>query len=142
MCLYLIDAHGLSELAPPADPASRGRLYQGLFQITTTIQESYRCLFHPERFSADEADFPRIQDKARETLAERWKLIDDYLSENGPFWLAERFSFVDIYTTLFATWHAQPAELFRLHPAVKRCFEATAARPAIARTLAAHGWEG
>ncbi len=74
--LYLADRHGLEDLAPPVGHALRGLFYRSLFYLSNTLQTDYKRDYYPERFSTDAADAPRIKTKARETLAESWRLVE------------------------------------------------------------------
>ncbi len=140
--LYLADRHGLEDLAPPVGHALRGLFYRSLFYLSNTLQTDYKRDYYPERFSTDAADAPRIKTKARETLAESWRLVEAQLAAAGPYHLGERFSLADIYLVMLATWSEPIEELLSACPAVARCFELVAARPAVRRCLEQQGGAG
>lgn len=133
--LYLADRHGLEDLAPPVGHPLRGLFYRSLFYLSNTLQTDYKRYYYPERFSTDAADAPRIRVQARQDLKESWRPVDAQLTAAGPYHLGERFSLADIYLVMLATWFEPMAELWSACPAVARCFELVAARPAVRRCL-------
>jgi len=136
ICLYLCDRHGLSELLPPPEDPDRGLLYRGLFYQTSTIQDAYKRYYYAHRFSTDEADAPRIKEKALEALIERWKVMDDHLAAGGPFYLGSRFSLVDLYMQMLVTWFPPDyAEFLARYTAIERAFVLTAERPAVRKVF-------
>lgn len=137
--LYLADHHGLDELVPPADAPARGLMYRSLFYLTNTVQDGYKRFYYPERYSTDAADAPRIKEQAVTSLIERWKLVDDHLAANGPFHLGETYGIADLYMTMLVTWFDTRDDLMARYPAIADCYAACAERPAIWRTLHAHG---
>ncbi len=137
--LYLADIHHLDDLAPPVDHPLRGLFYRSLFGLSNGIQNDYKRFYYPDRFSADAADAPGIKAKACADLIAGWRLVDTHLAANGPYHLGARFCLVDIYLVMLATWYHARDELFDDCPAVRRCFDLVAARPAIQRCLAQQG---
>ncbi len=135
----LCDRHSLGELIPAAGGPARGIFYRWLFYMTNTIQPVYQCYYYADRYSTEPAHFPAIKEKAQANLIERWKVSDDHLAATGPYHLGARYSACDIYMTMLVTWFDPCEALLGRYPALQRCFELTTARPAVARTLAAHG---
>ena len=140
ICLYLCDRHGLTDLLPMPDDPARGRVYCRLFYLTNTVQEAYKRYYYPYRYSTDEADVPRIRDKAVEALIERWKLVDDHLAAAGPFHLGAAFSLADLYMVMLVTWFPPDRQaLLDRYPAMSRAFDLAAERPAVRKVLEIHG---
>ncbi len=82
---------------------------------------------------------PQIKAPTHQHLLERWRLVDDQLPKAGAYILGDRYSAADIYLVMLATRFESREELFQACPGLKRCFELATARPAIHRTLKAHG---
>lgn len=133
--LYLADHHGLSELAPAIDDPARGLFYRSLFYLSNNVQETYKRFYYPERFSTDHAAAPGIKVRATENLVATWQPVEGHLATNGPFHLGSRFSLVDIYLVMLATWFDPQGYLFEICPAVQHCYDLVAERPAIRRCL-------
>ncbi len=135
ICLFLGERLQLTHLVPALDDPLRGRFLQDLFYLSTTLQEAYKRVYYPRRFSSDPADAPRIQARAREALMECWQAVERHLAAEGPFHLGDRFSLLDLYTTMLATWFTPQDELFGACPGVAACHREVAQRPAVARCL-------
>lgn len=149
--MYLADGHHLTELAPSADDPARGTLYDWLFFHIGEVQEAGKRASYPKRYSTDPRDAPSIQASARETFYARWQIVDRQLAQHGPYHLGDRFSLVDLYLMTAVPWFdicsgtagdeatgsRKPFGLEDL-PAVKRCYELTAARPQCAPILKRH----
>lgn len=132
ICLYLAERLELSELVPAPDDPLRGRFLESLFYLSTTLQEAYKRVYYPKRFSSDPAD---AEARGREALMDCWRAVEAHLAAGGPFHLGARFSLLDLYTTMLATWFVPQDELFRACPAVAGCYRRTAERPAVAHCL-------
>ncbi|NIR32155.1 MAG: glutathione S-transferase family protein, partial [Gammaproteobacteria bacterium] len=136
--LYLCDRHPQAALAPaPAEPA-RGLFYRSLFFLTNTVQEAYKRLYYPQRYSTDEGDAPKIRAQAERHLRERWAIVDRTLQAAGPYHLRDRYSAADLYMLMLATWYEPPQALLEEFRNVRRCYERVAERPAVRRVMDAH----
>ena len=130
--LWLAERHGLDGLAPPAGDPQRGLFLAKLFFQTNEIQTAMARFFRPERCSTDPMHAPAIRDRARAEALDRWALLDGFLAAGGPFHLGTRFSLLDLHMTLWAAYGLDGAtEVTDRFPAVRRCFEATIARPRV-----------
>lgn len=136
--LYLADRHGLHELAPRVDELDRGLFYSKLFFLTNEVQPAMKRIYFPHRYSTDEADTPRIKERAVEMAKDRWGVVDGHLAANGPYHLGERFSLVDLYMVMWASLFELREDLFAEFPAIKRCYDLVASRPKIASLVKQH----
>jgi len=137
--LWLGERHAEVGLVPlPGDP-DRGRFLRWLFYMTNTVQDCYKRYYYPDRYSAAPDDAPRIKAQARRDQVARWQPVEALLADPGPYVLGQRYSAADIYLAMLATWFEPKEELLALYPGIGRCFALAAARPAIRRTLEAHG---
>ena len=137
--LYLADLHPELKLTPKTDEPDRGTLLRWLFFLTNAIQSAYKRYYYATRYSTDPADAPRIKAKARDDLIDRWGVVEAHLVDQGPYLLGEGFSAADVFLLMLATWFDPPEALLERSPAIDRCVRLVAARPAIARALAANG---
>ncbi|MDJ0609374.1 MAG: glutathione S-transferase family protein [Kiloniellales bacterium] len=138
--LWLAERHPETALLPEPGGAARATLLRWLFYLTNTVQASYRRYYYPERFSTEPADAPRIKAKAKADLLTRWKAVEAQLAESGPFLLGAQISAADIYLLMLARWFDPKDELPAACPAVGRCADLVAERPAVRRALEAGGY--
>jgi len=135
-CLYLAGRHGLTDFMPaPGDPGYAVFL-RSLFYLTNTVQEACKIFYYPHRFSGEEASV--VRDRAREMLVERWRAVDDHLTKNGPCYLGDRYTLVDLYMTMLADWYPERDELLARYAGVRGNFERVVARPGLQDVLRMH----
>ncbi|MEM7226831.1 MAG: glutathione S-transferase family protein [Pseudomonadota bacterium] len=139
--LTLADRHPDLELVPDIGDPARSILLRWLFYLTNNIQSTYKRFYYAWRFSTDPEDAPAIKAKATDDLIDRWGVVEAHLTGAGPYVLGDRYSAVDIYLLMLASWFDPPAVLFGRYPSIKRCFNLVASRPAIARAITAGGEE-
>ncbi len=137
--LFLCDHHDLFHLIPEPHDPQKGLFYRSLFYMTNTVQEAYKTYYYAERYGGPQVNTDLIQAQAMANLWERWSLVEDQLAANGPYLLGEGYSACDIYLLMLAHWFPSLDDLLRRFPAMARCVALTSERPAIRRTLAAHG---
>lgn len=88
--------------------------------------------FRPQRYSTEPAHAAAIRDSARHAALDRWSVLDRFLATNGPCHLGGRFSLLDLHMTLWAAYGLDaPDDVTRRFPAIRRCFDTTAARPRV-----------
>jgi len=137
--LYLCERHGL-ELAPTPEDPLRGTFLQFLFFFCTTIPVATKRYYFANRLVRDPVDIPWMREQSVKEQDRFWRIVDDHLREGGPFMLGDCFSVLDIQLAMLVPWHPDWAELMRDLPAVKRCFEAATARPAVRRVMIEQGY--
>jgi len=136
--LYLADKSGLPDLAPRVDEPQRAPFLRQLFYLTNTVQEAYKHYYYPGRYTTEESEAGHVRARALELLTERWQLVENDLAAGGPCVLGERYSMVDIYVAMLASWHPDPA-LFHDHfPAIRTCRDIVAARPRLKAVIEEH----
>ena len=145
MIIYLCDRHTNRGLAPPTDASDRGHFLQWMLFLADTIYPSYNRYYHPERYTADASGAAALKARALEQAVEQLRVVEDYLSKNGPWLLGERFSACDIYLQMITTWHEPPQALFEqfsyISDLAKRLTKREACRWAIERHNFATGFE-
>ncbi len=138
-CLYLAGRHGLSDVMPGPDDGDYGIFLRSLFYLTNTVQEGCKVFYYPTRFTAGAVETDAVKVRARELLAERWKVVDDHLSAHGPHYLGARYSILDLYMTMLADWHPDRNDMLSAYPAVRENFDRVVARPKLEDVLRLHG---
>ncbi len=136
--MFLAEEQGLDGLVPPPGHERRGLFLRSLFFMSGTIQYLYHIFYNPDRYSPDPADAPKLKDQALASLRERWSLVDAQLRDNGPYMLGDADSMLDIYMLMLVTWFPPRDSLLTANPALRKCFELTAARPVVHKLLIEH----
>ena len=130
ICLWLADAHQNTDLAPFPSDKDRVEFLSKLFFITNDIQPPSKQAFFSERYAIRPEDVPIVKDMAIERALERWSVLNDYLAQNGHFILGDRFSFVDIYLSMWAAYGLKYSDdILGRFPAINTCFEHVLQRP-------------
>ena len=91
--------------------------------------------FYPHRFVVREEDTPTMAQMALEQALKRIAVIDQRLSENGPYHLGERFGLADLNMS-FWTAPLDANGLLEAYPAVRHCLSLVKARPRISAKFA------
>jgi len=136
ICLYLADRHQARSLSPAMDAPSRSQFLRHLIYLTNTIQEAYRRYYYPHRLTTDTASSSAIRDQAGHDLLNMFRSVEAHLEAEGPCYLGDQFSLLDIYLTMLVTWFDPVERLLESCPAIKACYENTSARPTVAKCLA------
>ena len=126
--LYLADRERLAQIAPEVNEPERGLFLSGLFSICHDLEPIMKRYFYPHRYVVREEDSATMKDKALEEALSRLKVVDQRLSQNGPYHLGDRFSLVDIalsyWTALF-----EHLGVLEPYPAIRQCMELVMQRP-------------
>ena len=136
ICLHLIEKHDLDFLAPGPGEDQRASFLQWLFYLTSSLQMAYKRYYYPERFTTDPAHTPAIRERSLSNLEEVWAPVERHLAESGPHMLLTRYSLLDIYVVMIASWHPDRNNLFASFPILATHIGRISERPAIARCLA------
>jgi glutathione S-transferase len=139
--LHLCDRHGIPELAPAPEDASRPAYLQWLFFLADTLYPSYNRYYHPERYTAAADGTGGVKEQARRTALNQWRIVEDALGREGPWLLGRRFSACDIYLQMITTWHETPADLLATFPHVRALAKGVMARPACRRAFERHNFQ-
>ena len=84
--------------------------------------------FYPHRYVVREEDGPTMNEKALEEALNRLEVVEQRLSQNGPYHLGDRFSLVDIALSYWAAL-IEHLEVLELYPAIRQCMELVMQRP-------------
>ncbi len=133
--LYLAEQHQLTTLAPAPGEADRGPFLSAYFYLVDELEPVLKRYFYPHRFVVREEDTPTMQQMALEAAMKRIAVIDQRLSENGPYHLGKRFGLADLNLSFWAA----PLEangLLEAYPAVRHCLGLVTPRPRISAKFA------
>ena len=83
----------------PADPILEARVLSLIGFLATNVHPSVAHMWRPERYAADPAVHPQIQERGRETFDEYLRQIDSKLS--GRNWFTDQYSVADPYLFVF-----------------------------------------
>ena len=128
--IHLAERHGLTHLAPSLSDPDRGKFLNAVFFIADDIQPEVKRFYYPHRYSPREADNELVRTRAKESVFERFSILENRIAENGPFQLGQRFSLADLYLSY---WIAtlDPQGVTQRFPALRRLYELTRTRPKI-----------
>ena len=138
ICLYLLDMHPESGLAPVHGTTARAHFDKWLIWLTNTLQAALIVYFYPERWADDAAAVAQVKAHAEARIGAMLDQLDTQLADR-PWLLGETISAVDLYALVLCRWTrgmARPARsLPRLGPWLQRLL----ARPAVQRAFAREG---
>jgi glutathione S-transferase len=138
ICLYLLDTHPGSGLAPEHGTTARAHFDKWLVWLTNTLQAALIVYFYPERWADDAAAVAQVKAHAEAKIGAMLDQLDSQLADQ-PWLLGEAISAVDLYAFVLCRWTrgmARPARsLPRLGPWLQRLL----ARPAVQRAFATEG---
>jgi len=126
--LYLAEKHQLTHIAPRIDDPERGYFLSGLFSISGDLEPTLKRYFYPHRYAVRECDRLTIKEKSLEAILHYIEVVDQRLSQNGPYHLGERFSLVDLALSYWCTYF-EPSGALEPYLSVGRCMELVMERP-------------
>lgn len=135
---YLADLKPGTELFAPAGSVERAQIQGWLGYVATEVHVgAFRPINRPERYSADEAAFPSIRQRALEQLTNALKPIEARLAQT-EYLVGDRFTVADAYLGVFLGWSARVGVLDDF-PALQAALGRFRARESVVQTLAAEG---
>lgn len=135
---YLADLKPGTELFAPAGSVERAEIQGWLGYVATEVHVgAFRPINRPERYSADEAAFPGIRQRALEQLTNALKPIEARLAQT-EYLVGDRFTVADAYLGVFLGWSARVGVLGDF-PALQAALGRFRARESVVQTLAAEG---
>lgn len=138
--LYLCDRHPEAGLAPAVDAPDRHAYLQWILFLADTIYSSYNRYYHPQRYTAAADGAPEVKRQANENALAQWRVIEDSLTDNGPWLLGHTFSACDIYLQMITTWHETPKDLFASFPRIKKLAMGVTQRERCQRAIKRHNF--
>jgi len=117
----------------PADIIAEAKALSLIGFFAASVHPANAHIGRPERYAADSAAFPTIQEMGRKTFHGYLQQIDQMLAERE--WFGERYSVLDPYGFVFYTWGVRrefPMAELANYTAFK---DRMVARPAVARVM-------
>jgi len=140
ICLHLADRHPDSGLVPALATAERAHVYKWLMFLTNTIQPDFMGFYYPERYTTDGRGTAAVVAAAEQRLNAAYTVLDQALNRGGPYLLGKTLSIADFFLLMLVRWGRNqknpPAGTF---PAIRRCADLVAERPAVRRAAATEG---
>jgi glutathione S-transferase len=136
ICLYLAEIFPAAGLAPAPGSVAHAKFLQWMMFIATSLYGAIHRVYYAPRYSAsDNGD--GVKAVALAEYEGYFALIEVQLS---PYLLGETLSAADIYLFMLASWHPDgQTVLTDRYPKLGALLAEIAARPAVARVLAAQG---
>ena len=134
--LHIADAFPAAGLAPQPGSFARAHHDRWLSFFQANVYEGELRKLFPARYVTSPDCAESVRDAARAYVERHYRIFETAMDE-GPYFLGERFSVLDIYVWMLAQWMPQDW-LGRECPKVKRLSDAVAARPKISPVHAFH----
>jgi glutathione S-transferase len=141
--VYLARTHTAAALLPE-DPAAEARCIEWMNWLASNVHAmSYGQIWRPQRFVADEKDFPAVKAKGEQSVREQYAYIEGLLADGRDWAVPSGYTVVDAYLLVFYHWGRRIGlDMAALYPAWTRITKRVAARPAVARVLAQERIQG
>lgn len=127
--LFLAEHLQRNDLVPAPGSPERGEFLRWLVFLVANIYPTFTYADDPSRFVRVESaqkGFREATDRYRESL---WEIVDDAVI--GPWFLGERFSALDIYLAVMASWRPRMPWFQRHAPKTHAVAQACAAQMAL-----------
>ena len=131
ICIFLTDFHEIRAMGPDPLHPDRPVFLSSLMYLSTTVQDLYKRVYYPARYTPEGASAAATRRLAISQLEASWHSVDLFLRANGPFHLGTRYSCVDAYMLMLVSWHPKFDDLLTRYPAVSQCFYLTLEREAV-----------
>jgi glutathione S-transferase len=132
--LHLVDQHPDAGLAPQVGTPERAKFYQWLTFLTNSLQEELMIWQYPDRLSGNDASAMSIVKRGAEARASAFlDVIEDHLRANGPLFLGNKLSAVDLYLVMLSRWARPMAKPPRSRPSIAKLLDKVTALPSVRR---------
>lgn len=138
MVVYLADRHGKVGLAPAPGSKQRAAYLRWLLFMAANLYPEYLRFFYSDRYSTDPKAAAGIKAAAVTAINRSWDILAKGLGK-GPWFLGKKFSALDLYVAMMATWMEDQAGFRKKHPRIRALTDAVKARRKIAPLWAANG---
>jgi len=134
---FLARTHPDARLLPD-DIAGQARAIEWMNWLSSNVHAmSYGQIWRPQRFVADEKDFPAVQAKGHQTLREQYAYVESLIADGRPWAEPGGYSVVDPYLLVFFQWGMRVGvDMPALCPAWTAMTRRVLERPAVKRILA------
>ncbi|HEX6980911.1 MAG TPA: glutathione S-transferase N-terminal domain-containing protein [Alphaproteobacteria bacterium] len=138
---YIAHAAPSADLIPLPGSRDHARALEWLSWLSNTVHPAYAQIRRPERYVADERDYPPVIEKGRTNLRDNFRMIEEKLRDR-TFALGERYSVVDPFLLVLYNWGCGKFAGLNMRndfPAWTMHFERMKIRPAVQRAVAREG---
>lgn len=134
---YLARTHPGARLLP-ADAAGEARAIEWMNWLSGNVHAvSYGQIWRPNRYVADERDYPAVQSKGQQNIREQYAYIESLLGDGRDWAVPGAYSVVDPYLLVFYEWGARIGlDMKTSYPAWRHLTQRTLQRPAVRHVLA------
>ena len=138
--LHLVDQHADAGLAPQVGTRERATFYQWLTFLTNSLQEELMIWQYPDRLAGTDALAIEVVKRGAEARASSFlDVVEDHLLANGPLFLRNKLSAVDLYLVMLSRWARAMARPPRSRPNIAKLLDKVTALPAVRRAYAQEG---
>jgi glutathione S-transferase len=138
--LHLVDQHPDAGLAPRIGTPERAKFYQWLTFLTNSLQEELMIWQYPGRLAGEDAAATEVVKRGAEARASSFfDVVEDHLKANGPLFLGNKFSAVDLYLVMLARWARPMTKPPRSRPNIAKLLDKVSALPSVRRAYAREG---
>ncbi len=135
MVLQLFDAYPEADFTPQG-AASWTKARRWLMFLTCELYTAYQQSYHSEHFTVgSRIAREEVKSAGRGRVRELWKIFEAQALDPGPFVLGERYSAVDAYAAMLASWDQSPEVLLTIRPRLGSLVQAVCDRPETAAVL-------
>jgi glutathione S-transferase len=136
--IYLARTHPEAGLLPN-DPAGEARCLEWLNWLSGAVHAmSYGQIWRPARFAAGAEHQAAVTAKGHESVREQYSYVESLLGDGRDWAVPGGYSVADAFLLVFHHWGGRIGlDMAALYPAWRRLTYKVAARPAVARVLAA-----
>lgn len=115
----------------------QARVYEWMNWLSGTVHaQGFGCLWRPQRFTDNEAQYPDITAKGRKTIPDYLATIDQKLDR--PHAVGDHFTAVDAFLLVFYRWgNVIGIDMAKTYGNYARFANNLAQRPSVRKTLAA-----
>lgn len=134
---YLGRTHPTARLWP-AEHAAEARCIEWMNWLSSNVHAmSYGQIWRPQRFVAEESNFPAVTAKGERNVREQYSYIESLLSDGRDWAVEGGYTVVDPYLLVFFQWGQRIGlDMPHAYPAWTRMTKRVLARPAVQRVLA------
>ena len=137
MIMHLSDCHPEGGLLPPPGDPLRAKAYRWLVYASSAIYEADLRQSYSDRYTTDPEGVAGVRAAADAKIEQCWALIEETIGD-GPYFLGETFSVVDIQLAMLVGWHHDLAAFLESSPKVAAMVDAVRNRPKIAPLWKVH----
>lgn len=102
LLILIAERHPAAHLLPEPGAPERGSALRWLAFMASEIYPIVEIADYPERFVADHKGAAVLKQSAKKRIRERLMLVE--AATQGPWFLGETFSALDIYAAMFTRW--------------------------------------